>query len=216
MLRGIAYSLSLLEWDFFGTLTFKNPLPKQSTRWAEAYRHLHRIGEIAQRPYSELRIALRYELGELNERPHFHYLIGELRSSNLHTVLHRAAYDWHKSNGGHAEIRLYVPQMDGEAYVDKTLGGNLYEVGKFNKAGELVLSRSVLRAIATMRARVQAGRVYGGTVVQGDEVNGEGQTFASGEGVGSLQQTCGNRIVSSSSATAGEKHLASITPVRAL
>jgi len=151
MIRGVAYSLSLLSWDLFATYTFKNPLPKNSRRWAWIYAHLHRACDSIDLPYPEARIALRYELGEMNERPHFHALVGCLKVSNLISVVHLMEYDWLRATGAHAEIRPYLPGNDLPGYVDKCLGANLYEVGKFVRAGELVLSRSVLKAIRRNR-----------------------------------------------------------------
>lgn len=151
-LQGIAYSLSLLKWDVFATLTYPNPLPRHSLRFGQAFAHLHRVCDILERPYKEVRIALRYELGELRDRPHFHYLLGRLQCSNLHTFIHQAEFDWLRATGGHAEIRLYEPGTDVPAYVDKILGGNLYELNKYRRAGELVLSRSVLKALRHLKA----------------------------------------------------------------
>lgn len=151
MIQGIAYSLALLDWDVFATLTFSNPLPKNQTRWAWAFAHLHRAAHLLNRPYSEVRIALRYELGEKTERPHFHYLLGRLFSSNLVTVAGQLRHDWLRATGGDAVIRPYEPGTDAPDYLDKCLGANLYEVGKFARAGELSLSRSVLKALRNVR-----------------------------------------------------------------
>lgn len=150
--KGIAYWLSLLDWDLFATLTFRNPLPPEGAGWALAWRHLHRVSDFLGTPYSSLLIALRSERGEIGDRFHFHYLLGRTRSSNLHSDAHRVGYDWHKATGGHPVIRVYDPRLANEDYIEKGLGGaNLYELGKYNKADRLELSRSVLKAVKFLR-----------------------------------------------------------------
>lgn len=171
--KGFAYWLSLIEWDLFATLTFRNPLPNEHRRWGLAWLHMRRVSEILGTPYSKLLIALRSEHGEQNDRPHFHYLLGGLRAgSNLQTIAFQACYDWHKANGGHAVIRPYDQSLAGADYIEKTLGGgdldalisgsvtatawyarqdkraaNQYEVCKFNVADRLELSRSVWKKL---------------------------------------------------------------------
>lgn len=216
-IKGIAYSLALLPWDLFATLTFPNPLPRESARWSLAWRHLQRISDTFDRPYSSLRIALRYERGELNDRPHFHYLLGGTRSRNLHTACEQTAWDWHQATGGHAEVRLYTPGLDLTAYVDKCLGGNLYELKKYNKAGELELSRSVLKAISSLREDGSLAVVIGddlgccGSVdPKGPVQDGGGQTSVLGVSTGKEVKELQDRDVSSPPhwrKTAGVIHL---------
>lgn len=146
--QGLAYSLSLLKWDIFATPTFRNPVPPERVGWALVWRHLHRVSEMLGVPYGVLLIALRSEHGELNDRFHFHYLLGRTRSSNLHTTAHQVAYDWHKATGGHLECRVYDSALAGSDYIEGCLGGaNLYEIGKYNRADKLELSASVVRLV---------------------------------------------------------------------
>lgn len=150
---GIAYSLSLLKWDLFTTLTFRDPLPPERAGWALAWRHLHRISDTCGVPYSKLLIALRSEHGELNDRFHFHYLLGRMGVSNVHSACHMVAYDWHKATGGHATVRPYDPRLAGSDYIEEGLGGgNLYELGKYNRSDVLELSRSVVYAVQLAHA----------------------------------------------------------------
>lgn len=147
--KGFSYTLSLLPWQLFSTITFKNPLPPETAGWALAWRHLHRVAEFLGTPYSVLLIALRSEHGELGDRPHFHYLLGASGSSNTITLAHRLEYSWKQLSGGaHPEIRPYNPLLAGADYIEGCLGGgNLYEIGKFNRSDRLELSASVFRVV---------------------------------------------------------------------
>lgn len=146
--KGFAFSLSLLPWDVFSTITFKNPLPNERCRWRLAWRHLHQVSESLGVPYSRLLIALRSEHGELGDRPHFHYLLGECGASNNNSLSYQIAYWWKKlASGAHAEVRAYNPQLAGADYVEDCLGGNLYELSKFNRADRLECSASVFKRV---------------------------------------------------------------------
>lgn len=155
--KGFAFSLSLLPWDVFSTLTFKNPLPNERCRWRLAWRHLHQVSESLGVPYSRLLIALRSEHGELGDRPHFHFLIGECGASNNHTLAFEMAYQWKLLSQGHAVNRAYDSGLAGPDYIEACLGGgNVYELGKFNRADRLELSVSVLNRVrSSLRRGVQ-------------------------------------------------------------
>lgn len=150
--KGFAFSLALLPWDLFATLTFKNPLPSERCRWRLAWRHLHQVSEFLGVPYSSLLIVLRSELGELGDRPHFHYLLGETKASNMHTLAFQVAHKWKLLTGMHAEVRPYDRQLNGADYIEKCLDyGNVYELGKFNTSDRLECSSSVIRRVRWIR-----------------------------------------------------------------
>lgn len=146
--KGFAQTLALLNWDVFATYTFKNPLPIERRCWRLIWRHLHEASQSFGRPYSKLLIALRSERGEVGDRFHFHLILGGSGSSNFHSMSHWLAHEWARLTQGHAEVRPWDPQLAGADYLEKCLGGgNLYELGKFNKADRLELSASVFRAV---------------------------------------------------------------------
>lgn len=147
--KGFAFSLSLLHWDVFNTLTFKDPLPSERCRWRLAWRHLHELSQSLCVPYASLLIALRSEHGELGDRPHFHYLLGETGASNNYSLAAFAAYRWKcLCKGGHSEARPYDPALAGPDYIEACLGGgNAYELAKFNRSDRLECSASVHRRI---------------------------------------------------------------------
>lgn len=153
---GFAASLAHINWDIFASLTFAGKLPIQRRAWRLAWMHLFRAAQSCGVPYSKALIALRSEHGELGDRLHFHYLLGGMEESNLYSLAFRLAYDWKCATGGaHAEIRPYDPQLAGADYIEKCLGGgNLYELGKFNRSDRLELSASVLKRVQfTLRRR---------------------------------------------------------------
>lgn len=150
--KGFAYSLSLIQWDLFATLTFKNPVPPELKCWAQAWRHVERVGKILGTSHEKALIALRSEHGELHGRFHFHYLYGGGRSSNLQSAAFTVAYDWKCATGGHAEVRPYNPHLAGAEYIEGCLnGGNAYELNKFNRSDRLELSRRVVQRLRCMR-----------------------------------------------------------------
>lgn len=161
--KGFAYSLALLEWDVFGTLTFKNPVPIERRGWRLAWGHFHRCAEFLGRPYSSLLIALRSERGEIGNRWHFHYLLGATGCSNPYSLAFWLASLWQETARAHAEIRPYNRTLAGADYVEGCLSGqltkgNLYEVGKFNRADRLELSVSVFQRIGwNLRRGVEFG-----------------------------------------------------------
>jgi len=158
-----AYTLARIQWDLFGTLTFKGDVPRPQKMYSFAWRHMRHAAELSAQPYGKLLIALRYELGEMNGRPHFHYLLGGTNTRNAITLGFRMAYQWKGMHGGHGVIRQYDRALAGASYVAKCLGGaNAYEQNKFALANEVTLSDSVyavIKSLNQMRADTQSAAV---------------------------------------------------------
>ena len=77
----------------FGTLTFRSvPSPKRA--YGRAWALMRRAAELLQRPYSQLLIALRAELGEMTGRFHFHFLLGGTQTRNEITLAHQLEHTW--------------------------------------------------------------------------------------------------------------------------
>ncbi len=152
-LDSYAYSLARIRWDVFGTLTFRSvPSPKRA--FGRAWAHLHQAAELVERPYSQLLIALRAELGEMGGRFHFHYLLGGTWARNSITLAHQLEHRWFGmfGQGAIAKCRAYDRSRAGVAYVTKCLsqgtwGANEYELRKYNLADTVTLSRSVVLVI---------------------------------------------------------------------
>lgn len=105
----LAYTLARIRWDVFGSLTFAGKVPRPRLAYGHAWRHLRWAAELNGRPYGRLLIALRQELGELNGRFHFHYLLGGTETCNAITLSHQLERAWKVQTGAMADIRAYRP-----------------------------------------------------------------------------------------------------------
>jgi hypothetical protein len=89
-----AYTLARINWDFFTTHTYKNPLPRPVVRGAMVWRWCQDVSKFSGVPYKNLLIALRRERGEIGDRPHEHCLIGGLTSCNMMAVRSQMMRSW--------------------------------------------------------------------------------------------------------------------------
>lgn len=146
-----AYTLARIDWGFFTTHTYKNPLPRQETRRSMFYRWAREVSKISGVPYGRLLIALRCECGEIGGRPHQHALIGGVASCNIMTLRSQMFRSWKIISGNaDADFRPYDHSLAGADYVCKCLGANSYEVNKFSPAEETTLSESMFRVVRTL------------------------------------------------------------------
>src|SRR5262245_22007392 len=150
-LDSYAYTLARVRWDVFGTLTFRS-VPSTKIAYGRAWALMRRAAELVQRPYSQLLLALRAELGEMTGRFHFHFLLGGTQTCNAITLAHQLEHRWFGllGQGAISKCRAYDRSRAGVAYVTKCLtkgtwGANDYELRKFNLADTVTLSRSVFR-----------------------------------------------------------------------
>ena len=149
-----AYTLARVNWDFFATHTFKNPLPRPYVRGSMFWRWCRDVSEISKIPYKNLLIALRGELGEIGARPHFHCLMGGVTTCNMMSLRSQMFRSWKIISGNaDADFRLYDRSLAGADYVCKCLGANAYEINKFSIAEETTLSDSVISLIRVLDAK---------------------------------------------------------------
>jgi hypothetical protein len=152
-----AYTLARVDWDFFTTHTYKNPLPRPYVRGAMFWRWCRTVSEISEVPHKNLLIALRGEQGEIGGRPHFHALIGGLTTCNKMSLRSQMMRSWKIISGNaDADFRLYDRSLAGADYLVKCLGANSYELNKYSIAEETTLSDSVfflIRKLDSMGAR---------------------------------------------------------------
>jgi hypothetical protein len=148
-----AYTLARVDWDFFTTHTFINPLPREHVRKAMFWRWASEVSKVCNVPLKNLLIALRCEQGEIGARPHQHGLIGGVPSCNK-MALRSQMMRWWKiiATNGDADFRIYDRSLAGADYVCKCLGANAYEINKFSIAEETTLSQSVFSLIRTLDA----------------------------------------------------------------
>jgi hypothetical protein len=148
-----AYTLARVDWDFFTTHTFINPIPKPYTRVAMFWRWASDVSKICKVPLKNLLIALRCEQGEVGARPHLHALVGAVTSCNKMSLRSQMFRSWKMiANNGDADFRLYNRSLAGADYVCKCLGAKAYEINKFSIAEETTLSDSVITLIGLMDA----------------------------------------------------------------
>ena len=144
--NAIADSLARVPWDFFGTMTFTCPVPRIAVCYGMAFRFLHEAAKAFGVPQEKLLTALRGEHGETGGRFHFHILIGGTGTQNEKSDCHRLAYIWKQvANGARDDFRAYDCSLAGAAYVTKGLGGDSYELNKYEGAEQVTLSRSCTR-----------------------------------------------------------------------
>ena len=150
-----AHTLARVEWQFFNTHTFGNPLPKAYVRGSMFWRWARDVSEISKVPYKNLLIALRGEQGEIGARPHFHSLVGGVPTCNLMSLRSQMFRSWKMITGNaDGDFRLYDRSLAGADYVCKALGGaNSYEINKFSIADETTLSDSVTSLIRVLDAK---------------------------------------------------------------
>lgn len=89
-----AHTLARVDWDFFTTHTFKNPLPRPYVRGAMFWRWCRDVSEFSGVPYKNLLIALRGEQGEIGGRPHFHALVGGPTTCNMMSLRSQMFRSW--------------------------------------------------------------------------------------------------------------------------
>ena len=148
-----AYTLARVDWDFFTTHTFINPIPKPYTRVNMLWRWASDVSKICKVPLKDLLIALRCEQGEIGARPHLHALVGAIPSCNKMSLRSRMFRSWKMiANNGDADFRLYDRSLAGADYVCKCLGAKSYEINKFSIAEETTLSDSVITLIGMLDA----------------------------------------------------------------
>lgn len=150
--RGMFETLTRVNWDVFGHLTFKALKPRP-VLYSYVWRLVRHVSDVSGRPYRELLVALRYERGEMGGRPHFHVLVGGTKAPNM-TTLSFQLVDWWKKTTGSQQVRFrpYCPCGGAEDYLIKECGWNFagangYELGKFDRADDVTLSRSVFRCL---------------------------------------------------------------------
>ena len=150
-----AHTLARIDWQFFNTHTFGNPLPKPYVRGSMFWRWCRDVSEISGVPYKDLLIALRGEQGEIGERPHFHSLMKVATTCNMMSLRSQMFRSWKMITGNaDADFRIYDRSLAGADYVCKCLGGaNSYEINKFSIAEETTLSDSVISLIRVLDAK---------------------------------------------------------------
>lgn len=160
------YALSLIEWQFFASLTFKSERLSDAVRIKMFFALMRRQAENFGVHFSKTIWCLRTESGEATGRIHHHALIaGFPQHARTTATCFAFMRIWEQLNGGMARVTLYSPLLDGVGYVLKggeaeyqRAGGDFYETRKFGGRCDVMLSKSIFSVIEGRRAIGQRRR----------------------------------------------------------
>jgi hypothetical protein len=152
------WMLCKFRWQFFGTLTFIQERLPENVRMKMLFAFLRTIADKYKIHFSRLLWCVRYELGEITGRPHFHYLLGGLPPVSMNASFNLLQMEeWEMLGGGMARVHVFNQRLNGVGYITKCLdgsgpetgklGGDSYESAKFGGITELMLSRSGAEAM---------------------------------------------------------------------
>lgn len=153
------HKLRLIDWQFFGTLTFKSERLPERVRLSLYFTLMREVAKQFRVYFPSLLWCLRMELGEMTARRHFHYLLAGLprQAITISTCFFQMA-TWEQVGGGMARVSRFDPRLNGAGYLLKCLGetadaGDSYESAKFggghcqlmfsNAAEKVMLRRSM-------------------------------------------------------------------------
>lgn len=127
-------------------MTITSPVPRKAVCYGMAFRFLNEAAKAFNVPQQKLLTALRGEHGETGGRFHFHLLLGGTATQNEKSDCHRLAFLWKQvANGARDDFRPFDCSLAGAAYITKNLGGDSYELNKYERAEAVTLSSSVIR-----------------------------------------------------------------------
>jgi hypothetical protein len=156
------FELRLVRWQFFGTFTWSaSQLGSCQKRENDFWSFMRDWTELNSVKLVSLPIALRWERGDIGERPHAHALIAGMTKVTINEGFkwsrlwnHQRSCRGGKCKGckyGFAKIRLFDPfeETNPYSYIEKHANkisrNNKYEVGKFDYADRLVITDAAWR-----------------------------------------------------------------------
>jgi hypothetical protein len=144
MKNPVSFNLNKIDWNFFGTLTFRKIPPRELQKKCI----FHYLRLVAQAFGSnnwkwDIQWAVRHELGEMTGRPHFHYLLKVKDDevwNNPTAACKMLEALWEveiAGSCGFADVRKYDSTKSAAEYIMKadqgwfTASANRYEIQKF-------------------------------------------------------------------------------------
>jgi hypothetical protein len=154
------FTLSLIEWQLFATLTFKSVKLTDAVRIKMFFALMRTQAGNFGVHFKKTIWCLRSERGESTGREHLHALIAGFPKHALTTATCFSFMKiWEGQGGGMARVTLYSPSLDGVGYVLKggekeyaRAGGDYYETRKFGGRCDVMLSESIFRVIEGRRS----------------------------------------------------------------
>jgi len=160
------YQLTRIAWQFFGTLTFREPSLRERECGKAAYRRLSKFLAFGRKLHDAIDYSpknfekhnincLRLEAGEIGGLWHLHFLMAGLgqHQVNMGTCKFMESLWLSKSeagiiHGGWCDVRVFDSSQNGIEYVSKCLDPkNKYEFNKFGLAQSLTFSPSFRRVL---------------------------------------------------------------------
>jgi hypothetical protein len=153
------YALSLIDWQFFASLTFKSERLTDAVRIKLFFALMRRQADHFGVHFQQTIWCLRTERGEATGRIHHHALIAGFPNQALSTATCFSFMRiWEQLGGGMARVSLYSPRLDGVGYVLKgcdeeyrRAGGDFHETRKFGGRCDVMLSKSIFSVIEGRR-----------------------------------------------------------------
>ena len=154
------YALSLIDWQFFASLTFKSEKLSDAVRIKLFFALMRSQADGFGVHFLKTIWCLRTESGEATGRIHHHALIAGFPEHALTTATcFSFMKTWERLGGGMARVSLYSPRLDGVGYVLKggdeeyrRSGGDYYETRKFGGRCDVMLSKSIFGVIEGRRS----------------------------------------------------------------
>lgn len=154
------YALSLIDWQFFASLTFKSEKLTEAVRIKMFFALMRRQADHFGVHFGQTIWCLRTERGEATGRIHHHALIaGFPKHAPTTATCFSFMKIWEQLGGGMARVSPYSPRLDGVGYVLKgcdaeyrRAGGDYYETRKFGSHCDVMLSKSVFSVIEGRRS----------------------------------------------------------------
>lgn len=160
------HALSLIDWQFFASLTFKSEQLTEAVRIKLFFALMRRQAKHFGVHFRQTIWCLRTERGEATGRIHQHALIaGFPQHARTTATCFSFMKIWEQLGGGMARVSLYSPRLDGVGYVLKggddeyrRSGGDFYETRKFGGRCDVMLSESIFGVIEGRRSIGQRRR----------------------------------------------------------
>jgi len=152
------HALASINWQFFGTFTFKRERTPEGIRRSMFFALLRTQAGSFGVHFKKLIWCLRRESGESTGRLHYHAIIAGLPPCAVTTRnCHAICSQWEKVGGGIARVTQYNSSLDGLDYLLKGSGltgsaasryaGDYHELTKFGGSCDVTLSESCIRVL---------------------------------------------------------------------
>jgi len=169
------WALTRIEWQFFGTLTFREPSLRAREYGKSHFRRLSKYAALGRKLHEAIDYSpgnfgrrnlncVRLEQGEIGGLWHYHFLMAGLGQHQVN----RGTCEFMKRlwlsksgagiiHGGWCDVRVFDTSQNGIEYVTKCLDPkNRYEFNKFGLAQSLTFSPAFVRVIRARERRNDA------------------------------------------------------------